>query len=102
MGNKLNEIAGIMADFMNGVSQNVSSAYRNAMEAFENYCLSTEQEAAIRIVLTHLETLARNCDEDFNLPGVVGLECNIIEQIIDGRWHELNHYTLGEDVISTN
>lgn len=88
-------VAGIMADFMNNFDE--PWQYENTVNDFAfKFNLSEEQEASIRIALSHLEQLALYCTEDFNLSGFVGLECDIITSVIARDWSDINNNILSD------
>lgn len=93
----MDKVAGIMADFMNGVTNGQEHSFEKAIHAFKNnFEMTDEQEAMVRNSLFHLETIAQNCQEDFNLEGFVGLECNIIFWTLAGDWSIMITRTLGD------
>lgn len=90
-------VCGIVADFMNALEAGDNFAFEKAVHAFKNNIeMTDEQEAMVRNSLAHLETIAQNCKEDFNLKGFVGMECNIILWTLAADWHCLNTRTLGD------
>jgi len=92
-------VFGVMADFMNGVTSGDENAFETAVQSLcKRYELKQEQEAMIRIALTNLEQLANHADEDFNLTGFVGLECNIIKWIICEDYEHLNKNVLRDTI----
>ena len=99
----LDKMSGIIADFMNGVTTGNETAYEDAVTAIKNeWNIEPEQEACVRIALTHLELMALNCKKSFNLPGFVGLEINILMQVVIADWHALNTSTLSGEEINGN
>lgn len=92
-----NLVCGIVADFMNQVNDGERFAFENAVHAFkENVELTDEQEAMVRNSLMHLEIIAQNCEEGFDLKGFVGLECNVILWTLAGDWEILIKRTMGD------
>ena len=88
-------VAGILADFMNGVMSGNENAYEQAVRRSKaEFELTAEREAAVRITLTHLEMMTQHCNEDFDLKGFVGLEVNVLFWTIAGDWDILNRRIL--------
>lgn len=93
----LDAVAGIMADFMNGVTSGQEHSFEKAIHAFKgNFEMTDEQEAMVRNSLMHLEIIAQNCEEGFDLKGFVGLECNVILWTLAGDWEILIKRTMGD------
>ena len=92
----LNEVAGIMADFMNEIQEyGGNNAYENAvLRMVLKYDLSSEQEAMVRIALCHLELLACNMKDQETLKRFVGLQCNVIVCVVNGEYEEINRRVL--------
>ena len=94
---KVEEVAEVMADFMNGVMNGEKGAYENAVGTLKTrYELSEEQETMVRIALSHLEMLAPHVSDDFDLKGFVGLECNVLFHVIGEDFGILNRRVLGD------
>ena len=94
---KVEELADVMADFMNGVMNGEKGAFENAISALKHrYELNKEQEAMVRISLTGLEQLANHADDDFNLDGFVGLNCNVLFWVIAGDYDIINRRVLAD------
>ena len=92
---KVEELADVMADFMNGVMSGKKGTFENAISTLKHrYELNKEQEAMVRISLTGLEQLANHADDDFNLDGFVGLSCNVLLWVIAGDYDIINHRVL--------
>lgn len=89
--NKAEELADVMADFMNGVMSGENGAFENAISTLKHrYELNKEQEAMVRISLTGLEQLASHADDDFDLKGFVGLNFNVLSWVIAGDYDIIN------------
>ena len=94
---KVEELADVMADFMNGVMGGEKSAFEKAISTLKHrYELNKEQEAMVRISLTGLEQLANHADDDFNLDGFVGLNCNVLFWVIAGDYDIINRRVLAD------
>lgn len=94
---RVEEVCGVMADFMNGVMNGKKGAFENAVGTLkQTYGLKPEQEAMVRITLTHLEQLANHADEDFNLDGFVGMNCNVMFWVIAGDYDIINRRVLAD------
>lgn len=92
---KVEELADVMADFMNGVMGGEKGAFENAISTLKHrYELNKEQEAMVRISLAGLEQLANHADDDFNLDGFVGLNCNVLFWVIAGDYNIINRRVL--------
>lgn len=92
----MDKVAGIMADFMNNVTSGQEYSFEKVMDAFKKeFEMTDEQEAMVRSSLFHLETIAQNCEEGFDLKGFVGLECNVIFWTLAGDWNIIITRTLG-------
>jgi len=92
----LNEVAGIMADFMNEIQEyGGNNAYEDAvLRLILKYDLSPEQESMVRIALSNLELLACNMEDEEVLKHFVGLECNVIVCVVNGEYEEINRRVL--------
>ena len=94
---KVEELAGVMADFMNGVMSGEKGAFENAISTLKHrYELNKEQEAMLRISLTGVEQLANHADDDFDLKGFVGLNCNVLFWVIAGDYDIINRRVLAD------
>ena len=94
---KVEELADVMADFMNGVMSGEKGAYEKAISTLKHrYELNKEQEAMVRISLTGLEQLANHADDDFDLKGFVGLNCNVLFWVIAGDYDIINRRVLAD------
>ena len=94
---KVEELADVMADFMNGVMNGERGAFEKAISTLKHrYELNKEQEAMVRISLTGLEQLANHADDDFDLKGFVGLNCNVLFWVIAGDYDIINRRVLAE------
>ena len=93
--NKVEELADVMADFMNGVMNGEKGAFEKAISTLKHrYELSKEQEAMVRISLTGVEQMANHADDDFDLDGFVGLNCNVLFWVIAGDYDIINRRVL--------
>ncbi len=92
----LDFVSAILADFMNNIINGNEYAYEKAVQIFKFHGLNPEQEAMVRNSLYHLEIIANNCNDDFDLHGFVGLEANILLWTLAADWHCLNTRTLGD------
>lgn len=95
------KLAEVMADFMNGVMGKSKTAYETAVGTLKShYGLKPEQEAMVRIALTHLEMMAPHVDEEkFDLRGFVALNLNILSWIIAEDYDHLNKSVLRDVTI---
>lgn len=94
---KVEELADVMADFMNGVMGGEKGAFEKAVSTLKHrYELNKEQEAILRISLTGLEQLANHADDDFDLKGFVGLNCNVLFWVIAGDYDIINRRVLAD------
>jgi hypothetical protein len=94
---KVEELADVMADFMNGVTSGEKGAFENAISTLKHrYELSKEQEAMVRISLIGLEQLTNHADDGFNLDGFVGLNCNVLFWVIAGDYDIINRRVLAD------
>ena len=92
------QVAALLADFMNGVQAGDTKIYEQTVQAMKSaYDLDAAQETAVRVALTHLELMAQHATPDFDLKGFVGLECNVIFWIIAGDYDILNRRILSGD-----
>lgn len=90
-------VCGIVADFMNQVSEGDRFAFEKAVHAFKTSTeLNDEQEAMVRNSLLHLEAFAHNVDDDEAVKRMVGMECNILLWTVAADWHCLNTRTMGD------
>jgi len=94
---KVEELADVIADFMNGVSNGEKGAFEKAISTLKHrYELNKEQEAMLRISLTGLEQMANHVDDNFNLKGFVGLNCNVLFWVIAGDYDIINRRVLAD------
>lgn len=94
---KVEELADVMADFMNGVTNGERGAYENAISTLKHrYELNKEQEVMVRISLTGLEQLANHVDDNFNMDGFVGMNCNVLFWVIAGDYDIINRRVLAD------
>lgn len=86
----MNEVAGHLAEFMNGVMDGDKQIVTTTTEAMKNkFALTIEQEAAVKIALVHLELLANQIENMEALKHFVGLEVNILTDVVMKNWHGL-------------
>lgn len=79
----LDEVCGYMATFMNELDDGNRHVVERTVEQMKKrFALDDAQEAALTIALFHLETLHSEADENFNIHGLVGLECHVIADIL--------------------
>jgi hypothetical protein len=94
---KVEELADVMADFMNGVMSGEKGVFEKAISTLKHrYELSKEQEVMVRISLIGLEQLANHADDDFDLDGFVGLNCNMLFWVIAGDYDIINRRVLAD------
>ena len=94
---KVEELADVMADFMNGVMDGEKGTFENAISTLKHrYELNKEQEAMVRISLTGLEQLTNHASDDFDVDGFVGLNCNVLFWVIAGDYDIINHRVLAD------
>ena len=58
------------------------------------FLLSDEQEAAIRILLSHTEVLMREMGDSFPFERFFGFTTALLESIIKGEWKKINEFEL--------
>ena len=86
----MNEVAGHLAEFMNGVMDGNEQIITTTTEVMKKkFALSIEQEAAVKIALVHLELLANQMENIETLKHFVGLEVNILTDVVMKNWHGL-------------
>lgn len=86
----MNEVAKHIAEFMNGVMDDDMRIVTTTTETMKKkFALSIEQEAAVKISLVHLELLANQMENQEALRHFVGLEVNILTDVIMKNWHGL-------------
>ncbi len=90
-------VCGIVAEFMNQVTNGDEFAFEKAVHAFKNATeLNDEQEAMVRNSMLHLGIIATNVSDEAMLKRVVGIECNILLWTLAADWHCLNTRTMGD------
>lgn len=90
-------VCGIVADFMNNVTDGDPFAYEKAIHTFKNSIeLDDAQECMVRNTLFNLELLANNVDDEEGLKGIVGMEANILFWSVAGDWEIIIKRTLGD------
>lgn len=91
-------VCGIVAEFMNQVTNGDEFAFEKAVHAFKNATeLNDEQEAMVRNSILHLGIIATNVSDEDMMKRVVGIECNILLWTLAADWHCLNTRTMGDD-----
>ena len=93
----MDTVCGIVADFMNQVSEGEEFAFEKAVHAFKSGTeLNDEQEAMVRNSLLHLEAFAKHVNDEDEVKRMVGMECNILLWTVAADWHCLNTKTMGD------
>ena len=93
----LDEVCGYMATFMNELTDGNRHVVERTVEQMKKrFALDDAQEAALQIALFHLEMMHSEADEEFNMDGLVGLECHVIADILTKNYRSICDDRLAE------
>ncbi len=91
----IDDISKLLSEFVDSVRADDKTQYERTIQVLKSkYELSPEEEAAIRIALSHVELLVKHSKESFNLSNLLYVERDIVFWLIAGDWDILNRRIL--------